>query len=147
MNHDTSSTGRCRSCGARVKWVKTTRGRNMPLNPEPADRTMVVGGEPGNVVLREGIAHVLGEGRSIEPGETMRVPHFASCDGQPKAAQAAERDQKAQSTLRKAGNSSEPAGKERPPAKTLHDVKVTLLRVKAVLGGLVRDIEQIKARS
>jgi hypothetical protein len=77
---------RCRECGAPVEFVRTARGKYMPLDPQPVDRTTVVTGEPGNAVIRDGVVHVLAPGASIEPGEAMRVPHFATCLSRPHGA-------------------------------------------------------------
>lgn len=76
--------GTCRSCGARVLWVRTERGRLMPLDQEPS--------ESGSVIVRMGhgvaqaTAHVetmeerAARLRCQEPaGRTAYVPHWETC--------------------------------------------------------------------
>lgn len=61
----------CKSCGAPIQWVKTDRGKAMPLDPEPVPGgNVVVSKEPGE----EPVAHV------CEPNEhSAYVSHFATC--------------------------------------------------------------------
>lgn len=64
---------RCRSCGAAIEWARTANDRAMPLDAEPnAD---------GNVVIRDGVAHVLGPMELLVLGadEVLRMPHHATC--------------------------------------------------------------------
>jgi len=64
----------CRACDAEIMWVRTVAGKAMPLDIEPDPN--------GNVVLRAGVAVVLGPlERTIaeEEGETLRMPHHATC--------------------------------------------------------------------
>ena len=66
--------GACRSCGDEIRWARTVAGKAMPLDLEPNPN--------GNVVLRDGVAVVLGPlERTIaeEEGETLRMPHHATC--------------------------------------------------------------------
>jgi hypothetical protein len=46
---------RCRSCGVSIVWVKTPKGKNMPVNASSA--------QPGD----------------IEFDRTRHIPHWASC--------------------------------------------------------------------
>jgi hypothetical protein len=69
---------RCRSCGAEIVWARTTLGKAMPLDPEPATE--------GNVQLcmvgGEEIAAVLGSAdRAAAQLEQipLYVSHFATC--------------------------------------------------------------------
>lgn len=59
---------RCRTCKAPVRWVTTTSGRPMPIDPEPrAD---------GNIMLDDhDVAHVVG---ANDPRGAW-VSHFATC--------------------------------------------------------------------
>lgn len=60
----------CRSCSARVRWVRTKAGKPMPLDPEP--------NEAGNVTLDEaGVATVHSPQSDAEGVRYM--PHFATC--------------------------------------------------------------------
>lgn len=62
----------CRACHARILWVKTSSGRSMPLDAVPTS--------DGNVLLDdEGIAHVQGQSSSLFPGDTLYMPHHATC--------------------------------------------------------------------
>lgn len=59
----------CRSCGAEIKWAKTTTGKSIPLDPHPhAD---------GNIELVNGVAYV--KGRSDDPADVRHISHFATC--------------------------------------------------------------------
>jgi hypothetical protein len=40
----------CRDCGAKIKWVKTSSGKNMPVDPEPVDPNDC---EPTDIVVDE----------------------------------------------------------------------------------------------
>jgi hypothetical protein len=57
----------CSSCHQRILWAKTSRGENIPLNPEP-----IVG---GNLDLVDGVV------RYVQPsgGVKLYTSHFASC--------------------------------------------------------------------
>lgn len=69
----------CRAavCGARILWAATPptpqkpSGARMPLDPDP--------NPAGNVVLRDGYAHVLGKDEKPAADETVFMPHFATC--------------------------------------------------------------------
>ena len=37
--------GQCRSCGARIMWIKTKSGKNMPVDPQFVDYRKVAGGK------------------------------------------------------------------------------------------------------
>lgn len=65
---------RCRSCGAEIEWARTVNNRAMPLDAEPT--------ADGNVVIRDGKAHVLGpmELLVLDAGEVLRMPHHATCE-------------------------------------------------------------------
>jgi hypothetical protein len=74
-----SAGSTCRDCGDPIEWAQTAAKKWMPLDPDPASGKTVFTGQPGNVVIRDGVAHVLGVGKSIEDGEVLRTPHFATC--------------------------------------------------------------------
>jgi hypothetical protein len=65
--------GECKSCGAAINWVRTVGGAMMPLDsPSPG----------GNVVLRGGLAAVLGGGLFEERGDgPFYTDHNATCPG------------------------------------------------------------------
>jgi hypothetical protein len=66
-----------RTCGARIFFAATPptpkkpAGSRMPLDPEP--------NPDGNVVLRDGYAHVLRKDEQPAAGEHRFMPHFATC--------------------------------------------------------------------
>jgi hypothetical protein len=62
---------RCRSCGAEILWARTTSGKPMPLDREPSAN--------GNVLLRDGVAQVLGPLDVAVTGEPLYLSHFATC--------------------------------------------------------------------
>jgi hypothetical protein len=67
---------RCRSCGARIFWATTDRGKAMPIDVEPAAE--------GNVRLRwssEGtpLVTVLTNGQREEHRGELYQAHFRSC--------------------------------------------------------------------
>lgn len=63
-----SGRGRCKSCGAEIEWIRTTSGKNMPLDILP-----IAG---GNVEIL-----LNGRGQVVEPDDnTIRsVSHFVTC--------------------------------------------------------------------
>jgi hypothetical protein len=77
MNDDNNNDKpKCRSCGARILWAETVKGRRIPLDAEPADG--------GNMVLeqrghhRAPLATVLTGGAA--PNDKPRYKsHFATC--------------------------------------------------------------------
>jgi hypothetical protein len=72
----------CTGCGAQIEWVKTNKGKSMPVNPgyreiEPIQgrvvkRHIVIVTDEGYV--RSGIEVPAGEGQ-----ERGREPHWATC--------------------------------------------------------------------
>lgn len=78
--------GHCARCGAPVAWVKTVRGRNLPLDPEPSDSPL-----EGNFAIGHGgVAHYVRDSarmRAFNAEGThsefpIYVAHFASCAGE-----------------------------------------------------------------
>lgn len=63
----------CRACGAPMIWAKTVNGSLQPFDAEPSEK--------GNVVIKDGIAHVIKEDLfSEEAPEGQRfMPHHATC--------------------------------------------------------------------
>lgn len=61
----------CASCQAPIFWVRTPKGKSMPLDftPDP----------DGNVVIRDRLAHVLKAGELLVQGERRFTSHFATC--------------------------------------------------------------------
>lgn len=70
----------CRGCGCPIDWIRTTAGRNMPVNPEPV--FVVEGGGTERFVTDEGEVIT---GRIARPEEESPalpvgfVPHWKTC--------------------------------------------------------------------
>lgn len=71
---------KCRSCGAKIIWAVTEKGRRMPIDPQPVGR--------GNIQLRQQpplppLAVYLGQDTiaHLPPGQLERLltSHFATC--------------------------------------------------------------------
>jgi len=68
----------CKSCGARIIWTLTMKGKRMPVDADPV--------ENGNIALVEGenvVTSTVVEPARV-PGVLLYVSHFATC---PNAAQ------------------------------------------------------------
>lgn len=66
--------GRCQTCNAPIEWaVSASTGKKMPLD--------AAGVANGNVILRDGKAHVLTpiELSALPPGTPRFVSHYVSC--------------------------------------------------------------------
>ena len=70
----------CRGCGRAIDWIKTTAGKNMPVDPAPV--FVIEGGGNDRFVTDEGAVIV---GRVARPEEESRdlpvafVPHWKTC--------------------------------------------------------------------
>lgn len=74
----------CRGCGARIEWVHTQAGKNMPVDPEPV--FVIEGDGKDRFVTDEGAVIV---GRRARPEEEPHVfptdfpvafvPHWKTC--------------------------------------------------------------------
>jgi len=70
-------TTSCSACGAPIRWATTTKGRRMPIDPEPHPE--------GNIRLQElddgiaPIAHVLDALDASMTSEPLYRSHFATC--------------------------------------------------------------------
>lgn len=67
----------CRSCGAKIEWIQTKKGKNMPIDVEPVDPTEA---EDGTFLCNA-------DGRFIKVGKSQYeenegpwfISHFATC--------------------------------------------------------------------
>ena len=67
--------GICRACGARILWLKTTKGKSMPCDPGAIRFTP--GGGPETFVTVDG---KVVRGKRGNAGETYgHISHFATC--------------------------------------------------------------------
>lgn len=60
----------CQSCARKILWVKTLKGKTMPVDAEPA--------ENGNLDISSGKAVVIKPGEYL-PGIPLYTSHFATC--------------------------------------------------------------------
>lgn len=70
-----SEYGTCRSCGARIRWVITSKGHRMPLDPNPHPQGNVVP-QGQSITVLEPLAVVLPEPPTDRPAWRS---HFATC--------------------------------------------------------------------
>ncbi len=63
----------CGSCQAPILWIKTPKGKSMPLDATPRP--------DGNVVIRDGLAVVLTAIEKAQPldGQRRFLAHWISC--------------------------------------------------------------------
>ena len=69
----------CRGCGKEIAFIKTEKGKTMPVDPEP--RCFIPGGGPNTYVMEDGS---ICRGRSPDYGERDGsrfgyISHFATC--------------------------------------------------------------------
>ncbi len=66
----------CRSCGQKIDWIKTERGKNMPVDP---DYLHWNDAEDGDVII-DASGHVLTVNSKLSrPNVKGRMSHFATC--------------------------------------------------------------------
>ena len=69
----------CNGCGAKIFWIKTAKGKSLPLNPEP----VVSDGNPRSFLWVSDDEHgIVEEGRfvkGLEKGKLGRPSHWATC--------------------------------------------------------------------
>lgn len=79
MTRMAGNIGTCRSCGARILWIKTKAGKNMPVDPTFVDYKKVAGGNE-RIVTPEGDVVAAERCKSTEsPDGYGYISHFASC--------------------------------------------------------------------
>jgi hypothetical protein len=68
----------CSRCGAAIQWVKTAKGKSLPLDLQPSPSVAA-----GNFVLRDGVAHYVSDehrAQLVQTGdELVYIAHFATC--------------------------------------------------------------------
>lgn len=73
------SMGTCRGCGAKVKWIKTLAGKNMPCDPTGVPYWENVNGT-GKIVLSDGrVVSCDLEGDPVTMSGYGWVSHFSTC--------------------------------------------------------------------
>lgn len=70
--------GTCRACGARILWVKTKAGKNMPVNPELIDYK--AGGKE-RIVKEDGEVVAGSKAVANDADGYGYISHFATCSG------------------------------------------------------------------
>lgn len=71
--------GNCRSCGARISWMKTDKGGTMPLDPDPVPDGNVIIVAKAEPRWTAHLAHVLSKDEAVPEGTKRYVSHFATC--------------------------------------------------------------------
>lgn len=56
----------CPACDEPIVWVHTTRGKSMPINPEPVERGGYLRLDGGRVAF-------------VQPAEGLHIPHNETC--------------------------------------------------------------------
>ena len=74
-----SRTAPCRGCGKEIAFIKTEKGKTMPVDPEPM--YFIPGGGPNTYVMLDGSIQ---RGRETEQGDREKAwigyrSHFANC--------------------------------------------------------------------
>ena len=75
-----SRTTRCRGCGAEIAFIKTVKGKSIPVNPESI--YFIPGGGPNTYVMADGSVE---RGREPQWDDADRgrwigyISHFATC--------------------------------------------------------------------
>lgn len=67
----------CKSCGATIKWLKTIRGKSMPVDAEPVELEDVDNGSL--LVSRLGVTARVGEENKPDPNLEWYITHWATC--------------------------------------------------------------------
>ncbi|MDO5146117.1 MAG: hypothetical protein Q4D60_03865 [Eubacteriales bacterium] len=70
--------GQCRACGARIMWIKTKNGKNMPVDPQFVDFKTKAGGKERIVTPAGDVV----AGERCKAGEADGygyISHFATC--------------------------------------------------------------------
>lgn len=75
-----SNFGQCQKCGARIMWLKTAAGKNMPVNPQFVDYKKVQGGKE-RIVLPSGEVVSGKRCKAAEADGYGYISHFATCAG------------------------------------------------------------------
>ncbi len=66
----------CRSCGQKIDWIKTTKGKNMPVDEDYYDYDEC---ENGMILVTDGGMVVTVNEHQNMPSVRGRISHFASC--------------------------------------------------------------------
>lgn len=66
----------CRSCGQPIRWIRTTTGKNMPVDPEELNADDLTSGTI--LVTLSGQVHRVG-GERNQPNVKGFISHFSTC--------------------------------------------------------------------
>ncbi len=83
MKQNSNSAGQfsqCNRCGARIMWVKTKAGKNMPVDPKFVDFKKIKGGKE-RLVLPNGEVVAGKRCKACEADGYGYISHFATCPG------------------------------------------------------------------
>ncbi len=69
---------RCASCGTEIVWVRTDKGKRMPVDAEPSpDGNIFPVDDDG---MRNGVTVVVLGQPSLDDPDELWISHFATCD-------------------------------------------------------------------
>lgn len=66
----------CRFCGAKIRWITTTKGKYMPVNPDGIDPDTM---KPGEVFVNDFGEVARAENIVSKHTSTWYISHFATC--------------------------------------------------------------------
>ena len=66
----------CRSCGQQIEWIKTTKGKNMPVDSEYVDYEEA---DNGTILVTDGGNVITVNEHQNMPNVKGRISHFATC--------------------------------------------------------------------
>jgi hypothetical protein len=70
------SNSTCRGCGQNIEWIKTSKGKNMPLDPDSYSWDDLADGD----FAINSVGEVKKKTNSYTPPEdTWRISHFSTC--------------------------------------------------------------------
>lgn len=78
MSRTDNPFGTCRKCGKRILWVRTEKGKSMPVDPDLINYQAVSGGKE-RVVTRQGKVVVGARCRPEMADDIGYISHFATC--------------------------------------------------------------------
>ena len=71
--------GKCKKCGAKIIWIKTIAGKNMPCNPEPIKYWEKLGAKWKIVTPNGEVLSCEYEGDPEKATGMGYTPHFGNC--------------------------------------------------------------------
>lgn len=81
MSRAVDPFGTCQKCGARILWIRTQSGKNMPVNPELIDYVIPQGRKGKERIVTPNGEVVAAERASGQGQGFGYISHFATCAG------------------------------------------------------------------